>query len=87
MAKSIPPTLIVGCRNKDANRFTEISLFSLVGPSLHPGEVGLFLGMGCTVPQPYATRGNQSYLAVLGRNQWPAIPRVNYPNCSPRGLH
>jgi hypothetical protein len=48
--KSRPPTLIVGWRNDDANCFTEINLFRLVGPSLHPREVGLFPGMGCMDP-------------------------------------
>jgi hypothetical protein len=37
-------------------------------------EVGLFPGMGCMVPQPYATRGSRPYLGVLGYNQWPAVP-------------
>jgi hypothetical protein len=66
---------------------TEISFFRLVGPSLQPREVGLFPGMGCMGHQPYATRGNQSYPGVLGRNRWLAVPRVNYANSSPRALH
>jgi hypothetical protein len=39
----------------------KISSFWVGGPPLQPGVVGLFHGMGCMVPQPFATRGNQSY--------------------------
>jgi hypothetical protein len=49
VAKSRPPTLILGWRNDDADCFTKISLFRLVGPSLQPREVGLFPGTGCMV--------------------------------------
>jgi hypothetical protein len=45
-----------------------ISFFWLVGPPLQPIEVGLFLGMGCMVPQLYATGGNRLYSEVLGYN-------------------
>jgi hypothetical protein len=48
------------------NHFTEINLFWLVGPSLQPGELGLFPGTGCMVLQPFADGGNQSYLGVFG---------------------
>jgi hypothetical protein len=61
-------------------------LFRLVGPPLQPVEVGLFPGMGCMVPQPYAAGGNRSYPGVLGRNRRPVAPGVNYPNNSPRAL-
>jgi hypothetical protein len=72
--------LIVGWGNDDADHFIKMSLFRSVGPSLQPREVGLFLGIGCMVPQPYAAGGNRSYPGVLGRNQWPAVPRLNYPD-------
>jgi hypothetical protein len=55
-------------------------LFRLVGSSLQPRKVWLFLGMGCFVPQPYVAGGSQSYLGILGRNQRPAVPGVNYPD-------
>jgi hypothetical protein len=61
---------------------TSIIFFRLVGPPLQPVEVGLFPGMGCMVPYSYVTRGSRSYLGVLGRNQRPAVPRVNYPDNS-----
>jgi hypothetical protein len=32
------------------------------------------------VPQPYAAGGNQSYLGVLGHNQWLAVLEVDYPD-------
>jgi hypothetical protein len=47
---------------------------------LQPVEVGLFPGMRCIVPQPYATGGNRPYPGVLGRNRWLAVPGVNYPD-------
>jgi hypothetical protein len=58
VAKSHPPTLIIGWRNDDADCFSKISLFRLVGPSLQPRDQGLFPGMGCMAPQPYAVGGN-----------------------------
>jgi hypothetical protein len=74
--------LIIGWRNDDADRFTEISLFRSVGPSLQPLEVGLFPSTGCMVPKPYAARRNRSYPRVLVYNQCPIVPRVNYPDNS-----
>jgi hypothetical protein len=49
-------------------------------------EVGLFPGMGCMVPQPCAAEGNRSYAGVLGCIWRPAVPRVNYPDSSPKAL-
>jgi hypothetical protein len=51
-----------------------------VGPPLQFVEVGSFPGLGCIIPQPYATGGNQSYLGVMGHNRWPVLPGVNYPD-------
>jgi hypothetical protein len=41
----------------------------LVASSPQPGEVGLFPGTGCMVPQPFTTGGNRPYPKVLGRNR------------------
>jgi hypothetical protein len=49
-----------------------------VGPPLQPVEVGLFLGIGCMVPELYAAGGNRSYLGVLGHNRWLVVPEINY---------
>jgi hypothetical protein len=55
-----------------------------VGLPLQHVEVGLFPGMVCMAPQLYVAEGNRSYLGVFGRNGWPMVPVVNYPNKAPR---
>jgi hypothetical protein len=47
----------------------------------------LFLGTGCMVPQPYAAGGNRSYPGVLGHNQRPTVPGVNYPDTATLCIH
>jgi hypothetical protein len=61
-------------------------LLKLVAPPLQPREVGLFPSAGCMVPQPFPTGGNRPYSEVLGHNQRPVVPGVNYTNSSPRDL-
>jgi hypothetical protein len=56
------------------------SFFWMVDPPLQPVEAGSFPDTGCMVPQPYAARGNRSYLGVLCHNRRPVVPRVNYPD-------
>jgi hypothetical protein len=51
-----------------------------VGLPLQPIEVGLSPDTGCVVPQPCATGGTDRILRVLGRNQRPAVPGVDYPD-------
>jgi hypothetical protein len=50
----------------------ELVLSRLVAPPLQPSVVGSFPGRGCMVSQPFATRGNRSYLEfwVVTGNPW-----------------
>jgi hypothetical protein len=61
----------------------QLVVFRLVGLPLQPIDVGLFPGIGCMVPQPYAAGGSRSYPDVLGCTQRPIVPGVNYPDSSP----
>jgi hypothetical protein len=62
-------------------------LFRLVAPSLQLGEVGSFSGMGCLVPQLFAIEENRSYPVRLGRNRWPTVPGVTYPDRKYKCIH
>jgi hypothetical protein len=86
VAKSRPAMLIIGWRNDEADHFTEISLLGWWAHLFSLERRGCVLGTVCMVPQLYATGGNRSYPGVLGRNQQPTVPRVNYPDSSPRAL-
>jgi hypothetical protein len=50
-----------------------ISSFYVGGPPLQPRVVGLFLGTGCMLPQPFTTGGSRSYLEVFGRHRRPMV--------------
>jgi hypothetical protein len=48
-----------------------ISSFEVAGRPLQLGVVGLFPGTGCIISR------------ILGRNWWPTVPGVYYPDSAP----
>jgi hypothetical protein len=58
VVKSCLPMLNRRVENRRRGRSSGLILFWLVAPPLQPRVVGLFPGMGCMVPQPFAARGN-----------------------------
>jgi hypothetical protein len=66
VVKSCMPTLNHRVENRWCGSFSGLFLSRLVAPPLYPGLEGLFLGMGCMVPQPFAAGGNQLYPRFFG---------------------
>jgi hypothetical protein len=79
VAKSRLPALIVGWRSDGRGSFLGLAFFRLVAPPIQPRVVELFPGMGCMVPQPFATGGNQSYPEF-----WTVSGGPRYPGYLPR---